>query len=107
MDVGETARAVPYLERSLAIAEKTYGPQHPEVAARLHNLGVALRDAGDLPRAAAAMERGLAIHDSMLGPDHPEVGGTLDDLGTHGADTGGDAPPGTIVAAPPPCRHGR
>lgn len=39
---GKYAEAEPLLEQSLAIQEKTLGPEHPEVALSLHNLAALL-----------------------------------------------------------------
>jgi Tfp pilus assembly protein PilF len=47
--------------RALAIREAVYGPDHPEVANDLYNLGIVLRELGDLSAARAALERALAI----------------------------------------------
>ena len=55
----------------MAIDEAAYGPEHPEVATVVNNLGSVLRDLGDLPGARAAFERALAIVRQFLGEDHP------------------------------------
>ena len=75
-------------ERELAIDEKVYGREHPEVAIDVNNLGNVLHDLGDLPGARAACERALAIDEKVYGRDHPSVardvnnlGGVLQDLG--------------------------
>src|SRR5579884_2514440 len=39
------------LERAIAIDEASYGPDHPEVASLVNNLGGVLQDLGDLPAA--------------------------------------------------------
>jgi hypothetical protein len=44
--VGELEAARLYLERALAICEKVLGPDHPNTAQCLSNLGVLLRDPG-------------------------------------------------------------
>ena len=70
-------------ERALAIDEKSFGPDHPNVATDVNNLGMVLQDLGDLVGARAAFERALTIWERVLGPDHPNtriVRGNLDGL---------------------------
>ena len=68
-------------ERVLAINEAAYGPDHPEVAKSLGNLGVVQWQLGELKEARASLERALAIFQATHGPDHPEVAPTLINLG--------------------------
>ncbi len=52
----------PHLEqRASAIKEAAYGPDHPEVARTLGNLGTVQRELGDLADARATLQRALAI----------------------------------------------
>jgi tetratricopeptide (TPR) repeat protein len=67
-------------EQALAIAEATYGPDHPEVATIVNNLGSALRQLGDLPAAKASFQRALRIDEAVYGPEHPEVATDLHNL---------------------------
>jgi len=55
------------------IDEKAFGPDHPEVARDVNNLGGVYHALGDLPAARTAFERALAIDEKAFGPDHPEV----------------------------------
>lgn len=66
--------------RALAIGEQVYGPDHPEVAIRVNNLGLVLQDLGDLAGARAHFERALAIAEKAYGPDHPTVVAIRDNL---------------------------
>jgi tetratricopeptide (TPR) repeat protein len=68
-------------ERALAIHEEALGPNHPNVAIDLGNLGAALHDQGDLEGARARHERALAIDEEALGPSHPNVAIRLSNLG--------------------------
>ena len=68
-------------ERALAIDEATLGPDHPNVAIRLNNLGNVLMDQGDLISAKALLERALAIDEATLDPNHPDVAIGLTNLG--------------------------
>ncbi|MBI1880664.1 MAG: tetratricopeptide repeat protein, partial [Chloroflexi bacterium] len=60
-------------ERALAIGETAFGPDHPNVAIWVNNLGAVLRDLGDLAGARAAYERALAMFERFLGPEHPKT----------------------------------
>jgi tetratricopeptide (TPR) repeat protein len=68
-------------ERALAIIEAAYGPDHPEVAGTLTNLGIVVQQLGELGAARSAQERSLAIFEAAYGPDHPQVARTLTNLG--------------------------
>jgi tetratricopeptide (TPR) repeat protein len=67
------AEARPLAERALTITETAYGSDHPDVAIRLSNLGIILRDLGQLAEARPLAERALAITETAYGPDHPAV----------------------------------
>jgi tetratricopeptide (TPR) repeat protein/tRNA A-37 threonylcarbamoyl transferase component Bud32 len=68
-------------ERALAIREEALGPDHPDVASSLNNLGAALQMAGNHEEAKALYERALAIREKTLGLDHPHVAVSLYNLG--------------------------
>ena len=83
--LGDLASAQPYLERALAIRETVPGPQHPDTARSLNNLGFLLQAQGDLAGARPYYERALAILLLRLGPGHPDtqtVRRNLEALGT-------------------------
>ncbi len=65
--------ARPNYERALAIAEKAFGPDHPQVAIRVNNLGTVLKDQGDLEGARKNFERALAIDEKGLWTRSPQV----------------------------------
>ena len=69
-DQGDLAAARPLFERALAIAERALGPEHPETAVSLNNLGFLLLGQGDLAAARPLLERALAIREKVLGPNH-------------------------------------
>ncbi len=66
--------------RSLAIKERTSGPDSVGVAATLHQLAVVDFFSGDYENARAEWERALAIREKVLGPDHLDVGETANAL---------------------------
>ena len=78
----EFAEAKVLFERALTLAEKAYGPDHPEVAAIVSNLGSVLQDLGDLQGAKEHYKRALKIDEEAYGPDHPEVAKDVSNLGS-------------------------
>ena len=64
------------------IDERAFGPDHPNVATDVNNLGGVLQDLGDLAGARAAFERALAIDERAFGPDHPNVATDVNNLGS-------------------------
>jgi tetratricopeptide (TPR) repeat protein len=75
------AQAKTLYERALVIHEKLFGPEHPETATSLNNLGALLLAQGHLAGARPYYERVLAINENALGPDHPETATSLGNLG--------------------------
>ena len=65
------AEAEPLMRRALAIDEKSFGPEHPNVAMGLNNLAQLLQDTNRLAEAEPLMRRALAIDEKSFGPDHP------------------------------------
>jgi tetratricopeptide (TPR) repeat protein len=66
--------------RALAIDEKSYGPDNPDVAARVGNYATLLVAIGRLAEAEPLHRRALTIHEASLGPDHPHVATGLGNL---------------------------
>ncbi|CAM9324990.1 unnamed protein product [Ectocarpus sp. 13 AM-2016] len=63
--------------RTLAILEKIYDPDHPDVATGLNNWAQFLRDQGKYEEAEPLYVRSLAIHEKVYGTDHPAVASGL------------------------------
>ena len=61
------------LQRALTILEDSYGPDHPDVAVTLGNLGNVYQERGDLDLAGTTLQRALTILEESYGPDHPDV----------------------------------
>jgi len=72
--------AEPLYRRAIAIDEKAYGPDHPEVATALNNLALLLKTTNRLAEAEPLYHRALAIDEKALGPDHPNVAIRLNNL---------------------------
>jgi tetratricopeptide (TPR) repeat protein len=78
----EYAAARSTSERALRIAEKAFGPKHPQAAKCVNNLGSVLRDLGDYAGAKAAFERAIHSTEEALGYEHPNVATCSNNLGT-------------------------
>jgi tetratricopeptide (TPR) repeat protein len=69
-------------KRALEIQEERLGPEHPEVAIALNNLGEIHRLKADYATAESFHQRALEIRIKALGPDHPYVAYSLTNLGS-------------------------
>jgi len=79
--IGDLAAAEDACRRTLEIGERTWGPDHRNVAITLTNLGNVLRVQGDYVGARDAQQRALEALERHYGPDHPELVGALVSLG--------------------------
>ena len=70
--VGDYDGARDAYQRALHIDEPVFGPDHPDVALRLNNLGLAYKDMGDYPTAAHILQRALRIWEDAYDSDHPQ-----------------------------------
>ena len=70
---GDLAGAEASQTRALAIKEAAYGPDHPEVALTLTNLGTVQQTLGRVPEARKSYARALNIFASRLGDEHPHT----------------------------------
>src|SRR5262249_17073705 len=78
---GDLGAARPWYERALAIPEQVLGPDHPDTAAGLNDLGALLWNQGELTAARPLLERGVTTYERALGPDHPLTAQVLEHLG--------------------------
>ena len=74
------AEAEPLLKRSLAINEKAFGSNHPNVGLLLNNLAALYNDQGRYADAEPLLKRALAVREAALGPGHPDVAATVNNL---------------------------
>ena len=77
----ELDQAKDYFERALAIDEKVYGPEHPNVAIHANNIGAILQAQGDLEGAFEWAQRALAFDEKVYGPEHPNVAIVANNIG--------------------------
>ena len=76
------AEAEPLMRRALAIDEKSFGPDHPNVAHQPQQLGPSCcRTPTGSPRPSRSdAPRAVAIDEKSFGPDHPNVASGLNNL---------------------------
>ena len=67
---GNYDAAEPLYKRALAVSEKAFSPDHPDVAAALNNLALLYHIQGKYDAAGPLYKRALAIWERALGPDH-------------------------------------
>ncbi len=77
---GKYSDATEIAKRSLALTEKKFGPDHPNVGNALNNLAELYRSQGRLAEAEPLYKRSLSVYEKALGPDHPDVGTSLNNL---------------------------
>src|SRR5262249_48332810 len=70
---GKFAEAVPLAQRAVAIREKAFGPNHPNVGASSSNLAGLHGRRGRDADAEPLYKRVLAIVEKARGPGHPDV----------------------------------
>jgi CHAT domain-containing protein len=68
-------------QQALKMRQEILGPDNPEVANSLLNVGLYYRHLGEIREAEDAYLRALAIREKSLGPDHPAVSFVLHNLG--------------------------
>jgi tetratricopeptide (TPR) repeat protein len=71
--LGDQGKAIGYIEQALAIDEKVYGKEHPNVAIRLNNLGSVYFELGQKGLARPYFEKALAIFTHFFGTEHPNT----------------------------------
>ena len=84
--MGDLEGARGCFERALGIGEAVYGPDHPNVATFVNNLGTVLRELGDLKGARECYERALGICRRVYGEKHPKTQLVLRNLKALGGD---------------------
>ncbi len=77
---GFLTEAESYYRRSLAIWERTHGPNDPTVASAVIAMAAFYRDQRRFTEAVPLYERGLLVTEKALGPDSPELAAGLNDL---------------------------
>jgi tetratricopeptide (TPR) repeat protein/predicted Ser/Thr protein kinase len=73
-EMGASEQALPHQQRALVIYEAVLGPEHPNVAVVLLNLGVTQDKLGEHRAALDAFNRGIEIVKAVQGPEHVNLG---------------------------------
>src|SRR5215831_2502445 len=80
LKIGDFDQAEEMQRAALAINQKVFGPDCPETAGSLDDLGVALVRHGKWSAAGALLEQALAIRKRRLGSVHPELADSLQNV---------------------------
>ena len=78
---GDYAQAAEVAKQALELAEKNAGPEHPDTARSLNDLGLCYEAQEQYAEAEPLYKRALAVREKAFGPDHLEVADTLTNLG--------------------------
>ncbi|MEV0320831.1 FxSxx-COOH system tetratricopeptide repeat protein [Streptomyces sp. NPDC050658] len=73
LEEGKVSRATDYYRRSLEVATRVLGEDHPDTLISRNNLAYAYESVGDVGRAVPLYERTLADRVRVLGEDHPDT----------------------------------
>jgi eukaryotic-like serine/threonine-protein kinase len=71
--LGEAGRAIPFLERCVALRQKWFGPGHDKTLRAQNSLAVAYQDAGKLDLALPLLAKTLKLTKARLGADDPDT----------------------------------
>jgi tetratricopeptide (TPR) repeat protein len=74
------SEAAKIAEEALTVAEKAFGPDHPNVATSLNTLAFLYNAQGKYAKAESLYERSLKIREKALGTEHPEVATTCENM---------------------------
>lgn len=80
-DAGEPLESLPLAEESLAVAERVFGENHPNVSRALNLLATLYQGQSRMDDAERYLLRSLAIRRQARGPQHPRVATVLNNLG--------------------------
>ncbi|MBP7074337.1 MAG: tetratricopeptide repeat protein [Rhabdochlamydiaceae bacterium] len=80
-DLGKHEEALKYLNQSLALMKKIFGPEDRHVLTCLEHVGVALEDLGKHEDALKYHMEVLTLRKKTLGEDHPDMAVSLNNVG--------------------------
>jgi serine/threonine protein kinase/tetratricopeptide (TPR) repeat protein len=78
--IGEPEKAVAMFQQALELRRKLFGPEHPDVATTLDDLGGALMEQGKLEEAEQAEREALEMRRKLLGKENGPVALALNNL---------------------------
>ena len=85
---GKLAEAEPLLRKTLAVMERTQGPDHPEIAIALAALSELVMRKGDIAEGMALAVRAYEMDNRIYGPNHPSTAKSLFNVAHAMADEG-------------------
>jgi tetratricopeptide (TPR) repeat protein len=80
MEQGKYQEAIPVAERALEASKRARGPEQPETADALNNLGFLFNKIGNYAKAEPLLQEALRIRQKVLGPEHPDTASSLNKL---------------------------
>jgi tetratricopeptide (TPR) repeat protein len=80
IEEGRYQEAIPIAERAVEVAKRVRGPEHPETAEALSNLGLVFEKIGDDAKAEPLYREALRILEKT--PEHPRTARSLNKLGS-------------------------
>ncbi|CAF1029056.1 unnamed protein product [Adineta steineri] len=78
---GKYQEALTLYEKSLAIYQKTFSPNDPELAKSYGNIGEVHRHMGNYPKALSSHEKAIEIRQQSLPPNHPDLAASYNNIG--------------------------
>lgn len=87
-DIGDYQTAITYYEKALAIDRKLHGEMHPDVAARLLNIGTVWETLAVPKNAVEYYDQALSIDRMLYGEMHSNIAEDLNSLGSAWNDLG-------------------
>src|SRR5271165_4620070 len=78
---GKYQEAIPLAEKAVEIATQVLGPEDPETATSLNNLGELYSNMHQYAKAEALLQEALRIRQKVLGREHPYTAFSLNNLG--------------------------
>jgi tetratricopeptide (TPR) repeat protein len=88
IEQGKYQEAIPIAERALEVAKRARGPEHPETANALDNLGLLFKNIGGYAKAEPLYQEALRIRQKVLGSEHPDTAQSLNNLAVLYVDMG-------------------
>ncbi|CAF0819431.1 unnamed protein product [Adineta steineri] len=80
-DQGKYQEALTFYEQSLAIYQKTFPSNHPDLAISHNNIGLVHVAMGDYPKALSYYEKALEIKQQSLPSNHPSLASSYNNIG--------------------------
>lgn len=80
-EVGNSGKAIDYLQRTLIIMKKIHGEKHTLIATTMNNLGEVWKALDAPDKAIDSFQQALEIWEKVYGEEHPNVAVVMNNLG--------------------------